>query len=170
MPTGLYRVCLAVHQTGDELVFDMEGTSPQAPGFINCTFSGLQGRVVHWASAHSRAGHPLERGRAATGYDHAPKREYLCNASWPAPVSGATISTVWIVHERRGRRPVAHGELPCPAMAREGQAVTKGQMSVLTLAGRDRDGGPYRHVPAGLDGGRRRRICRPRRPERLGRL
>jgi N-methylhydantoinase B len=137
----LYRVCLAVHKTGDELVFDMEGTSPQAPGFINCTFSGMKGALltgllpilapdIRWNEGVLR---PVSI-RAEEGI--------LCNASWPAPVSGATISTVWIVMN------VAVAALSrmvscLPAMAREGQSVTKGQMSVLTLAGRDRDGGPY---------------------------
>ena len=42
----LYRVCLTVEKRGDELVFDMEGTSPQAPGFINCTWSGMKGALL----------------------------------------------------------------------------------------------------------------------------
>jgi N-methylhydantoinase B len=92
----LYRVCLAIHKTGDELVFDMEGASPQAPGFINCTFSGMKGALltgllpilapdIRWNEGVLR---PVTI-RAQEGI--------LCNARWPAPVSGATVSTVWIV-------------------------------------------------------------------------
>jgi N-methylhydantoinase B len=66
----------------------------------------------------------------------------LCNAKWPAPVSGATVCAVWIVMN------VAVAALSrmvscAPAMIREAQAVTKGQMSVLTLAGKNRDGESY---------------------------
>ncbi len=41
----LYQVCVAIEKRGNELIFDMEGTSPQAPGFINCTYSGMRGAV-----------------------------------------------------------------------------------------------------------------------------
>jgi len=42
----LYRVCLAVRKTGDSLIFDLDGTSTQAPGFINCTWSGMKGALL----------------------------------------------------------------------------------------------------------------------------
>ena len=66
----------------------------------------------------------------------------LCNATWPAPISAGTISAAWIVQNvvvAALSRMVACA----PAYASEGQAVTKGHMMVMTLAGRDRDGGPF---------------------------
>jgi N-methylhydantoinase B len=66
----------------------------------------------------------------------------ICNARWPAPVSGATVSAAWVVQN------VAVAALSrmvacVPELVQEGQAVTKGQFSVLTMAGPDRDGGPF---------------------------
>ena len=138
---ALYRVCLAIHKKDDEIVFDLEGTSEQAPGFINCTWSGMKGALftgllpilapdIRWNEGVLRA----VTIKAPTGI--------VCNAKWPAPVSGATVCAVWIVMN------VAVTALSrmvscVPELAREAQAVTKGQMSVLTLAGRNRNGEAY---------------------------
>ena len=93
----------------------------------------------------------------------------LCNAKWPAPVSGATVCAVWIVMN------VAVAALSrmvscAPAMIREAQAVTKGQMSVLTLGGQEPRRGILRHAAAGFHGRGRRRLGRSRRARRLGGL
>lgn len=137
----LYQVCVTATKKGDSLTLDMTGTSPQAPGFINCTASGMRGAAltgllpilapnIRWNEGVIRA----VRFIAPEGI--------LCNASWPAPISSGTISAAWIVQNvvvAALSRMVA-----CtPEYAREGQAVTKGHMMVLTLAGRDRDGGPF---------------------------
>lgn len=137
----IYKFELAVEKRGDELTFDFSGTSPQAPGFINCTRSGLHGAVftalmpiiapdIRWNEGLMR---PVTI-KAEEGL--------VCNAKWPAPVSGGTVSGTWVVMN------VAVAALSrlaafSPGLVREGQAVTKGQMAVLTLAGRDRDGGPF---------------------------
>ena len=66
----------------------------------------------------------------------------LCNARRPAPTSSGTISAAWVVQN------VAVAALSrmvacAPALVREGQAVTKGHMMVMTLAGQGRDGEPF---------------------------
>jgi N-methylhydantoinase B len=66
----------------------------------------------------------------------------ICNARWPAPVSGATISTAWVV-QNVAVAALSRMVAGVADLVTEGQAVTKGQMSVLTLGGRDRDGGPF---------------------------
>jgi N-methylhydantoinase B len=137
----LYQVCVTATKKGDSLTLDMTGTSPQAPGFINCTASGMRGAAmtgllpilapnIRWNEGVIRA----VRFVAPDGI--------LCNASWPAPISAGTISAAWIVQNvvvAALSRMVACS----PAYASEGQAVTKGHMMVMTLAGRDRDGGPF---------------------------
>ena len=99
----------------------------------------------------------------------------ICNAQWPAPVSGATVCAAWVAQN------VAVAALSrmvacVPDLVQEGQAVTKGQFSVLTMAGRDRDGGPFGMLLMdamaggggayvdhdGLDGGGDHSIPRPR--------
>lgn len=141
LSNALYEVSLAVIKQGDELIFDLEGTSAQAPGFINCTYSGMRGALftgllpilapdIRWNEGLLR---PITI-RAAEGI--------ICNARWPAPVSAGTVSAVWVVQN------VAVAALSrmvacAPALAQEGQAVTKGHMMVMTLAGRGRDGAPF---------------------------
>ena len=134
----LYRVCLTVEKRGDELVFDMEGTSPQAPGFINCTWSGMKGARLTGLLPILAPDIRWNEGVLRPVTIRAPEG-ILCNARWPAPVSGATVSTVWIV---MNVAVVALSRLVscAPAMVREAQAVTKGQMSVLTFGGLGRDG------------------------------
>jgi N-methylhydantoinase B len=137
----LYEICLAIHKTGDEIVFDLEGSSLQAPGFINCTWSGMKGALFTGLLPILAPDIRWNEGVLRPVTIKAPEGT-LCNAKWPAPVSGATVCAVWIVMN------VAVAALSrmvscAPAMIREAQAVTKGQMSVLTLAGKNRDGESY---------------------------
>lgn len=137
----LYQVCVTATKQGDRLTLDMTGTSPQAPGFINCTASGMRGAAltgllpilaprIRWNEGIMRA------------ITFVAPEGILCNASWPAPISSGTISTAWVVQNvvvAALSRLVALS----PDLRNEGQAVTKGHMMVLTLAGRDRDGAPF---------------------------
>ena len=141
LSNALYRVCLAVEKRGDELTFDMTGTSPQAPGFINCTWSGMKGALLTGLLPILAPDIRWNEGVLRPVTIRAPEG-IVCNASWPAPVSGATISTVWIVMN------VAVAALSrlvsmTEKTVGEAQAVTKGQMSVLTFGGRDRDGSKF---------------------------
>lgn len=137
----LYEVVLSVIKQGDTLTFDMAGTSPQAPGFINCTLSGLRGALltgllpilaydIRWNEGILRPITILaEEGT-------------LCHAKRPAPTSSGTISAAWVVQN------VAVAALSrmvslCPELVREGQAITKGHMMVMTLAGQGRDDEPF---------------------------
>ncbi len=66
----------------------------------------------------------------------------ICNARRPAPVSAGTVSAVWVVTNVAVRR--CRGWPPAaPESTTEATAVTKGSMWVLTMAGTDRDGGPF---------------------------
>lgn len=137
----LYQVCVTATKKGDQLTLDMTGTSPQAPGFINCTASGMRGAAltgllpilaprIRWNEGIMRA------------VDFVAPEGILCNATWPAPVSSGTISTAWIVQN------VVVAALSrmvscSPQHRNEGQAVTKGHMMVMTLSGKDRDGAPF---------------------------
>ncbi|WP_374788892.1 hydantoinase B/oxoprolinase family protein [Brucella oryzae] len=137
----LYQVCVTATKKGDRLTLDMTGTSPQAPGFINCTASGMRGAAltgllpilaprIRWNEGIMRA------------VDFVAPEGILCNATWPAPISSGTISTAWIVQNvvvAALSRMVACS----PEHRNEGQAVTKGHMMVMTLAGKDRDGAPF---------------------------
>lgn len=137
----LYEICLAVHKHGDSLTFDMTGTSAQAPGFINCTRSGMVGALLTGLMPILAPEISWNEGllRPLTFVAH---DGIVCNASWPAPVSSGTVSVAWIVQNvavAALSRLVACSE----TIRRYGQGVTKGSMTVLTMAGQDRDGGPF---------------------------
>jgi N-methylhydantoinase B len=137
----IYDFRVTVRKTGDSLEFDFTGTSPQAPGFINCTKAGLIAGVytamLPTLAPRSRWNEGLLRAVTIT----APEG-IVANATWPAPVSGASVSGAWVVCN------VAFQALSrlvstAPSTARHGAAVTKGSMSVMVLSGTDRDGLPY---------------------------
>ena len=137
----LYQIEVAAIKHGDTLILDMEGSSPQAPGFINCTRSGLRGALFTGLLPILAPDIRWNEGVLKPVTIKVPEAN-ICNARWPTPVSGATVSTAWVVQN------VAVAALSrmvacVPALVQEGQAVTKGQFSVLTMAGRDRDGGPF---------------------------
>jgi N-methylhydantoinase B len=137
----LYRVCVSVEKRGEELFIDMTGTSPQAPGFINCTKSGMTGAlltgILPILAAGSRWNDGVMRAVTITAPDG-----ILCNPIWPAPVSAGTVEGTWIV---QNVAVAAFSRLVAASqhMVGEGQAVTKGHMMVLTMAGQNRDGGPF---------------------------
>jgi N-methylhydantoinase B len=137
----LYQIEVAVIKRGDSITIDMEGSSPQAPGFINCTRSGLRGALFTGLLPILAPDIRWNEGVLKPVTIKVPEAN-ICNARWPTPVSGATVSTAWVVQNvavAAMSRMVA-----CVAsLVQEGQAVTKGQFSVLTMAGPDRDGGPF---------------------------
>jgi N-methylhydantoinase B len=138
---ALYEIRVAVEKRGDELTFDLSGSSPQAPGFINCTRSGLVGALftallpilapdIRWNAGVLR---PVTV-KAPDGV--------ICNATWPAPVSSGTVSAVWVATNVAATA-LSRLAACSPTTAQEAAAVTKGSMMVLTLSGQDRDGGPF---------------------------
>jgi N-methylhydantoinase B len=137
----LYEIALTLTKRGGELTFDFAGSSPQAPGFINCTRSGLVGAVMTALLPILAPDIRWNQGALAPVTITAPEGS-ICNATRPAPVSAGTVSAVWVVTNvavQAISRLAACG----PATATEATAVTKGSMWVLTMAGADRDGGPF---------------------------
>ena len=137
----LYEFRLTLTKRGDELDFDFTGTSEQAPGFINCTWSGLVAGVftalLPTLAPNLRWNEGLLRPVSIT----APKGT-IANASWPAPVSSATVSAVWVV-TNVSFSALSRLVTTSPDVARHGAGVTKGSMSVMVLNGRYPDGDPY---------------------------
>jgi N-methylhydantoinase B len=137
----LYEIALTLTKHGDELTFDFAGSSPQAPGFINCTRSGLVGAVMTAMLPILAPDIRWNQGALEPVTITAPEGS-ICNATRPAPVSAGTVSAVWVVTNvavQAISRLAACG----PETATEATAVTKGSMWVLTMAGADRDGGPF---------------------------
>ncbi len=137
----LYEFRLAVHKHGDELTFDLTGSSAQAPGFINCTRSGLRGALFAALLPILAPDIRWNEGLMRPVTIVAPEG-LVCNASWPAPVSGGTVSAMW-VSMNVATAAVARLAACGPGTLSEAAAVTKGSMPIFTLAGLDRDGGPF---------------------------
>lgn len=137
----VYEFHLTLTKRGETLEFDFTGTSPQAPGFINCTYSGLIAGVytamlptlapdVRWNEGILRA----VTIKAPEGI--------VANAKWPAPVSGASVSGTWVVCNIAFQA-LSRLVSTSPSTAKYGAGVTKGHMSIMVISGTDRDGLPY---------------------------
>jgi len=137
----LYEFRLTVEKRGDTLTFDMQGSSPQAPGFINCTYSGLVGALYAALLPVLAPDIRWNEGLMRPVTVKAPEGA-VCNATWPAPVSGGTVSGMWVCMNV-GVAALARLAACSETTSSEAAAVTKGSMLVFTLAGRDRDGGPF---------------------------
>ncbi|MBS4103907.1 hydantoinase B/oxoprolinase family protein [Tsukamurella paurometabola] len=137
----LYEVRVAVTKEGDTLDFDFTGTDPQAPGFINCTRSGLVAGVFTALLPTLAPRISWNEGLFRPLTITAPEG-VVCNATWPAPVSSATISAIWVV-QNVALAALSRLASTSPLTAADAAAVTKGSMTALVLNGRDRDGGPY---------------------------
>jgi N-methylhydantoinase B len=137
----LYQIEVAAIKRGDTLTLDMSESSPQAPGFINCTRSGLRGALFTGLLPILAPDIRWNEGVLKPVTITVPEAN-ICNARWPTPVSGATVSTAWVA-QNVAVAAISRMVAAVPELVREGQAVTKGQFSVLTMAGADRDGGPF---------------------------
>jgi len=137
----LYQIEVAAIKRGDTLTLDMSESSSQAPGFINCTRSGLRGALFTGLLPILAPDIRWNEGVLKPVTIEVPEAN-ICNARWPAPISGATVSTAWVA-QNVAVAAISRMVASVPELVREGQAVTKGQFSVLTMAGPDRDGGPF---------------------------
>ncbi|WP_019201129.1 hydantoinase B/oxoprolinase family protein [Tsukamurella sp. 1534] len=137
----LYEFRLTVTKEGDTLDFDFTGTDPQAPGFVNCTRSGLVAGVFTALLPTLAPRISWNEGLFRPLTITAPEG-VICNATWPAPVSSATISAIWVV-QNVALAALSRLASTSPLTAADAAAVTKGSMTALVLNGLDRDGGQY---------------------------
>jgi N-methylhydantoinase B len=91
----LYQIQVAAIKKGDTLTLDMSESSPQAPGFINCTRSGLRGALFTGILPILACDIRWNEGVLKPVAIKVPEAN-ICNARWPTPVSGATVSTAWV--------------------------------------------------------------------------
>jgi len=91
--TQIYQIVCTMTKKGEDLTFDFEGTSPNARGLINSTYSGLQAAVLSAVYINLCWDIPWNRGvrdcielRTAGGT--------VNNCTYPAPCAMATISAV----------------------------------------------------------------------------
>jgi N-methylhydantoinase B len=104
---AVYRLCCSLTKNGDRLVFDMAGTSPQAPGPINCTRPALTAAVMGVVLSALCYDLPWSIGGVKRIVDIVSEPGTLNNAENPAPTSmasiAATLSTQDTVAEAMAR-------------------------------------------------------------------
>jgi N-methylhydantoinase B len=148
----LYTVDLVATKTGDSLTLDFSGSSPQAPGFVNCSRAGLSGGVAGALIPTLGFGIPWNDGLLNPVRIVAPDG-LICTAVAPAPVGSATVETVWVVSN------VVSAALnrllsATPEFAHRAQAVSSGTMATFNLSGRNQYGEPFGlHLMDPLAGG-----------------
>ncbi|MFC8511836.1 hydantoinase B/oxoprolinase family protein [Streptomyces sp. NPDC057257] len=129
----LYTVDLVATKTGEELVLDFGGSSPQAPGFINATRPGLTGGVTGALIPTLGFGIPWNAGLLRPVRIEAPDG-LVCTAQHPAPVGSATVETIWVVTnvvQKALNLLLAASE----RHAHRAQAVSSGTMATFNLGG-----------------------------------
>ena len=126
----LYQIEVAAIKRGDTLTLDMSESSPQAPGFINCTRSGLRGALFTGLLPILAPDIRWNEGVLKPVTITVPEAN-ICNARWPTPVSGATVSTAWVA-QNVAVAAISRMVAGVPELVREGQAVA---ISVDTFPG-----------------------------------
>lgn len=135
---ALYTVDLVATKTGDELTLDFSESSPQAPGFVNCSRAGLVGGVAGALIPTLGHGIAWNDGLLRPVIVTAPDR-LVCTALPPAPVGSATVETVWVVSNVVAA--ALNRLLSCaPAYAERAQAVSSGTMATFNLGGTNQYG------------------------------
>ena len=137
----LYKIALALHKRDDTLAVDMEGSSDQAPGFINCTMSGLKGAFLAGMMPIMAPDIRWNEGILKAVTFRAPEGSVV-NSAWPAPVSCATTSAMFCV---LGATQAACSRLVALSAQLSGEAgaVSTGPSLFPFASGRGRDGKPW---------------------------
>jgi N-methylhydantoinase B len=137
----IYRVDVRAQKRGDVLRFDFSESSPQAPGFINCTASTLLGAVFGGVAPILGREIPWNHGFLNAIEIVAPQG-LVCNATAPAPTGSATIATGWVVVST-----IVHALSKLVSLSerhrRYAQAVTNGAFDALVIGDRNQYGERY---------------------------
>jgi N-methylhydantoinase B len=137
----LYTVQVELRKEGDQLVFDYTGTSPQAPGFVNCTGMGLRGGVYSGVFPILAAGLPWNHGILRAIEVVCPEG-VLVNATRPAPCGSATLAAMWLA-ETVAVEAASRLAITSPVAAGEAHATTIGGLGLMTVGGLNQYGEPF---------------------------
>lgn len=149
----VYRTDIVLTKRDDVLRFDFSGSSPQAPGFINCTEAGLIGAVFGGMAPLLAGDIPWNHGLLNAIEIVAP-RGLICNADPPAPTASATIAECWAIVNTVVQL-VSKLLALSDAHRRHSQGVTNGTFDALLLGDKNQHGEPFgtQLMDADLGGG-----------------
>ena len=129
----LYKLDVRLEKRGDAITLDFSGSSPQAPGFINCTRSGLAGAVS--GSVLPTLAYDMQWNEGALlPVEIIAPDGLVCTATFPAPVGSATVETIWVTGNAIM---LALNKLlaASPEHAYRAQGVNDGAMATFNLGG-----------------------------------
>lgn len=137
----LYTVAVELRKEGDTLTFDYSDSSPQAPGFINCTGTGLRGGIYSGVFPILAAGLPWNHGILRAIEVVCPEG-VLVNATHPAPCGSATLAAMWLAETVavEASSLLASTDLES---ATEAHATTIGGLGLMTVGGLNQYGEPF---------------------------
>lgn len=137
----IYTVVCTMTKKGERLTFDFTGTSPNARGLINCTWSGLQAAVLSAVYINVCWDIPWNRG-VRDCIDIVSQTGTVNNAAYPAPCAMATISGV-IVTIDAAWRCLSQMLLASEKYRGEAMAVWSGTSMAPIFAGTSQHGFPF---------------------------
>ena len=137
----IYQIVCTMTKRGERLAFDFAGTSPNAPGLINCTYSGLEAAVLSAVYIKLCWDIPWNRG-VRDCVEIVSELGTLNNCAYPAPCAMATISAV-IVTIDAAWRCLAQLLLASDAHRDEAMAVWSGTSMAPIFAGISQHGFPF---------------------------
>jgi N-methylhydantoinase B len=137
----IYQVVCTLTKRGDRLTFDFAGTSPNARGLINSTYSGLQAAVLSAVYIKLCWDLPWNRG-VRDCLDIVTEGGTVNNCAYPAPCAMATISAV-IVTIDAAWRCLAQMLMASERYRDQAMAVWSGTSMAPIFAGTSQHGFPF---------------------------
>lgn len=130
---ALYKLHCKATKRGDTLTLDYSGSSGQAPGFINCTRSGLAGAVCGSILPTFAWDMQWNEGALKPIEIVAPDG-LVCTAKHPAPVGSATVEAIWVT--ANATMLALNKMLMCSQKYRDrAQGLSAGVMATFNLGG-----------------------------------
>lgn len=137
----IYQIVCTLRKRGDRLTFDFTGTSANARGLINATYSGLQAAVLSSMYINLCWDLPWNRG-VRDCIDIVTEPGTVNNCAYPAPCAMATISAV-IVTIDVSWRCLSHMLLASERYRDQAMAVWSGTSMAPIFAGTSQHGFPF---------------------------
>jgi len=137
----IYQVVCTLTKRADKLTFDFTGTSPNARGLINSTYSGLQAAVLSSMYINLCWDIPWNRG-VRDCIDIVTPSGTVNNCDYPAPCAMATISAVIVTIDVTWRC-LSHMLVASERYADQAMAVWSGTSMAPIFAGTSQHGFPF---------------------------
>jgi N-methylhydantoinase B len=147
-----YEIRLSLEKQDDRLVLDFTGTSPQAPGPINCARSGLEGAAVGVFFIFLCYDLPWSVGAARRVLEIVSEEGTVNNATSPAAVSMASVMGTWATQDVVSNA-MAKMLLASDKYSSEAQSCWQPAINGHVIAGVDRHGEPFASILMDCCGG-----------------